>query len=246
MNTFGLNNGILLRIIGILLIVFAAQLRMFSNNLNRQKLIGWYASISDIIWVLGSIIVITLQPLEITQTGNLIIAFLALIVSYFAVSQLNAIAKEISSYELSRNVNIPSSVLWPVISDVGGFVKYADSLSSTKVTKGHGVGMIRRCLDLKDQGWNETCISWVEGEMYSMEVDTNDYPYPFHKFQGTWSVSSLNDESSIIALKYDYIPKYGIVGRIMTNRMFSKLAADIINKIIDNYVNEAKKIQIVA
>ena len=79
-----------------------------------------------------------------------------------------------------------------------------------------------------------------------MSVDTSDYPYPFHKFQGTWSVKSITQDNSTITLRYDYIPIYGIIGKIMMDRMFSKIAEDTINKIIDNYVIEAQRISIAA
>ena len=56
----------------------------------------------------------------------------------------------------------------------------------------------------------------------------------------------MDEETSLITLRYDYIPKYGIFGKVMTNRMFSRMAEDIINNIIDNYIEEAQKLQIPA
>ncbi|OLS27378.1 MAG: hypothetical protein HeimC2_12160 [Candidatus Heimdallarchaeota archaeon LC_2] len=77
-----------------------------------------------------------------------------------------------------------------------------------------------------------------------MDVDTSDYPYPFHKFQGTWSVNYIDSESSVITLSYDYLPKYGIIGKIMMNRMFIKIAKDMINDIIDQYLIEVEQLKI--
>ncbi|OLS27377.1 MAG: hypothetical protein HeimC2_12150 [Candidatus Heimdallarchaeota archaeon LC_2] len=167
-STFGMNSGLILRIIGIVLIIFALQIRGLASNPEKQEWMGWYASINDIFWMIGSIILLTVQPLDISLSGKLVIIIIATVVGYFAYAQLKAIAAITSFYELSREVNVPVEILWPVISDVNGFQKYAQSISSTLVVSGKEEGMVRRCYDLKKQGWNETCVKWIEGEMYVM------------------------------------------------------------------------------
>ncbi|MCH8907991.1 MAG: SRPBCC family protein [Candidatus Heimdallarchaeota archaeon] len=243
---FGLDNNLLLTIVGGVLVIFSAQLYVFRAHPTRQSLMGWYASINDLGWVLGSILVLALQPVNISLMGNLIIIFVAFLVLTFVILQLNALAEETITHELVRELSIPVEDLWPIISDVDGYSQYATGLSSSKVIKGEGVGLVRRCYDLKKQGWNEECIQWKEGRSYTMNVDTSDYPYPFKKFQGTWSVTPVDGTKSLISLKYDYVAKYGIIGQLLMRRMFGKVADDTINDIIDAYAKKAEEIKVLA
>lgn len=94
--------------------------------------------------------------------------------------------------------------VWEVISDVGNYHQYATGLSGVTIMSGKGKGMVRSCSD--EQGsWRETCTAWDEGTSYSFDVDTGSgFPYPFKKFNGTWSVNELDDTSSELVIEFEY------------------------------------------
>ena len=76
------------------------------------------------------------------------------------------------SLERSRLVPAAPEVVWPIVSDAGGYADYVRGLSHSEIVEGSGEGMRRRCYDTRGRGWNETCTAWDPGCGYVMEVDT--------------------------------------------------------------------------
>ena len=132
--------------------------------------------------------------------------------------------------EFERLVEIRSSLAWQVVADVVGYANYASNLSKASV-EGEGLGMKRRCWDTRGQSWLETCTLWETGERYSFEVDTSVYPYPFKVMKGTWRVKAEGDKT-LITMRFDYEPKYGLVGKWLVSQQqgrFRALAEDLLN-----------------
>jgi len=103
-----------------------------------------------------------------------------------------------------RVVSAAKKVVWPVVSDVANYHKYANGLTAVEILSGNGEGMIRTCSDEFDT-WSETCTKWVEGEAYAFSVNTEDgFPFPFKHFSGTWTVTELLPEETEIAIEFDY------------------------------------------
>ena len=138
----------------------------------------------------------------------------------------------------SRVVNAPADVVWAVISDVERYAEYAPNLSKAIKTS-NGVTPTRRCYDTKGRGWNEACVLWKEGEVYSFVVDTSppDYPYPFTQLKGTWGLNQVADGVEIY-MHFDYQPhKSGILGWLM-QRMLQRAFSPIVDKLLDNWEAE--------
>ena len=137
-------------------------------------------------------------------------------------------------YEIERRVAAPPDVAWPVVADVVGYADVAPNLSRAEVLEGEGAGMRRRCWDTRGRGWNETCTVWEEGRRYSFSVDTSDYPYPFARMAGTWSVDDAAG-GSVIRMLFDYEPKYGPLGRL-ADRLFVRGKFEAVSrKLLDNW-----------
>lgn len=148
--------------------------------------------------------------------------------------------------EIKRMVQAPKEVVWQVISDVEGYAHFAPNLSDAKIVSGSGTDMIRRCWDVKGQGWDEQCVLWDEGNAYSMVVDTQaeDYPYPIEALQGTWRLDETPDGTQI-SMRFEYTLKYGMVGKALeklTLRQNTKLAETV----IDNWIAEIEKRSVTA
>ncbi len=110
----------------------------------------------------------------------------------------------IEPHVTSKKLDASKAQAWAVISDVGNYHQYATGLSSVTIVSGSGEGMVRSCSD--EQGtWQETCTAWEEGTSYSFEVDTGSgFPYPFKKFNGTWTVNQVDQVSSILLIEFEY------------------------------------------
>ena len=145
-------------------------------------------------------------------------------------------------FEIDRMVDAPAEVVWEVISDVGGYHKYAPNLSKSEVLEGEGVGLRRRCHDTRGRGWNEQCVLWREGQLYSIAVDTSDYPYPFTKMQGTWGLEERPD-SVLVKMRFDYAPKYDppVIGWLADRLMIKRAMKTICQELMDNWVAEIKE-----
>lgn len=142
------------------------------------------------------------------------------------------------SLNMQRVVSAPAKIVWEVISDIERYADYAPNLSKAIKTS-NGVTPTRRCYDTKGNGWNEACILWKEGEVYSFVVDTtpDDYPYPFSHVKGTWGLNQVENGVEIY-MEFEYQPdKAGILGWLM-HRMIKRSFQPIVDTLMDNWKAE--------
>jgi len=90
-NLFGTENNTVFWIIGLILIYFSITI-WFEINRQRKIAVLWII-IQDYLWVLGSFILILLNPFNITLSGNIITGIIALIVLFMGINQTIAINK---------------------------------------------------------------------------------------------------------------------------------------------------------
>jgi ribosome-associated toxin RatA of RatAB toxin-antitoxin module len=136
---------------------------------------------------------------------------------------------------VERTIAAPIEVVWQVVSDVVGYAEAAPNLSEARVLAGQGVGMVRQCWDTRGGTWKEQCVLWEEGRAYSFRVDTSDYPHPLDHMQGTWSVQPHTDGTTI-HMRFEYQPKYGIVGSALAQLMAPKTAMKrLCEQILDHW-----------
>ncbi|MEE9361935.1 MAG: hypothetical protein V3U92_04990 [Cellulophaga sp.] len=76
-------------IAGLVLIYFSLTI-WYEIGKQRRLAVLWII-IQDFIWVIGSLILILLNPFKITQTGNIIIGIVAILVLFMGVNQLIAL-----------------------------------------------------------------------------------------------------------------------------------------------------------
>lgn len=89
---FGTANNTVFWIVGLVLLYFAATI-WFEKSKQRRLAVLWII-IQDFLWVLASVILIVLNPFEVTPTGNSIIGGVALIVLFMGVNQFRALNKK--------------------------------------------------------------------------------------------------------------------------------------------------------
>lgn len=90
-NLFGLAERLPFLVVGAGLLFFAGTI-LFEVKRLRTKAVYWII-IQDILWVLGSVAVLLLQPFGISMIGNILIAIVAFIVLVFAIWQYWSVLK---------------------------------------------------------------------------------------------------------------------------------------------------------
>ncbi|WP_353779100.1 hypothetical protein [Winogradskyella sp. 3972H.M.0a.05] len=88
---FKVENNTPFWIIGLALIFFSGTIVYEIKRLKPSGVLS--IIIQDIIWVIGSIVLLMFQPFEISKTGNAIIAIIAFIVLLMAIHQAVALKK---------------------------------------------------------------------------------------------------------------------------------------------------------
>lgn len=138
--------------------------------------------------------------------------------------------------KFTRHIDVPSTIAWEIISDLEKYADYAPNLSHVKIISGDGVGLVRRCADTQGGEWNEECVIWDEGRVYSIQVDTSDYPYPFTAMQGTWGVEPAGTGTQV-TMQFEFQPEKDppIIGWLMVNVMMRPAFTKIGNKLMDNW-----------
>lgn len=85
---FGTKNNTVFWCIGLVLIYFA--LTIWYERTKQRKLAVLWIIIQDFLWVIGSIILISFNPFQVTQNGTIIIGVIATIVLLMGVNQIIA------------------------------------------------------------------------------------------------------------------------------------------------------------
>lgn len=206
---FGINETTVFWIIGLALIYFSLTILI---EVKKQRAIAvMWIIIQDFLWVIGSVYLLIADPFKISNTGNILISIISLIVLFMGVNQSLALAnmdsigqKPKKRLAFKRVINANKSTIWKVISDVGNYHQVAPNIDHSKIISGQEVGMVRSCSHGKDV-WTETCSIWEEEKTYSFVVDTSalDYPYPLSFLQGTWNVNQINSHQSEIEMIFE-------------------------------------------
>lgn len=88
---FGTNNNTVFWIVGLILIYFT--ITIWYEIKKQRKLAVLWIIIQDYTWVIGSFLLIIINPFQITQIGNFIIGIIALIVLCMGINQMIALKK---------------------------------------------------------------------------------------------------------------------------------------------------------
>jgi ribosome-associated toxin RatA of RatAB toxin-antitoxin module len=240
---FGTANTKVYWVVGALLIFFTFTI-VFEMVKQRPLGVLWII-VQDILWVLGSVILLAINPFSITFTGNMIIAHVAIIVLFMAINQAKALGrvdeKDNSGLKVlrsERSVRAPKSDVWHLISDVENYHDVAPNIDKSEIISGQGEGMVRKCSHRNDS-WTETCTTWIEEASYTFKVNTDapDYPYPLEFLRGTWEVQKLADKQTNIVMTFELRYKRKIYNVILHPVMKSKFKK-IIEELLDNWQNQ--------
>jgi len=194
-----------LRGLGVGLTGFAGLVYALSKDKFVSRAMVNEIVVLDLLWVIGSIVLIAFWGHILTTSGTVIVAAVAVVVAFFAVAQFVSAAGiekpiPVAKVEMrdgklhatvKRTVRAPTATVWDVMTDHPAYADVAGNISKVEVLSGEGLGMERRCYGPKGENWEETCDLYAPGQAYGFRVhtDAEDYPYPFSELSGRWAVN---------------------------------------------------------
>ncbi len=236
---FEINKTLPFIIVGGVITFFS--LTMFIEIKKQRALALLWIVAQDILFVLASIVILILQPFDISTTGYVIIGLFLLPILYFIKSQSKGIIEmdtidHVGTKRLtfSRVLKASKKTVWDVITDIENYHEVASNIDKVEIVSGEGEGMVRSCSHGNDS-WTETCTLWEDQNQYSFVVDTNapDYPYPFKYLKGTWKVNEINTRETEIIMIFDFEfkkPYQKLLLYPMLKWKFSKVAQNLLKK----------------
>ncbi|WP_298760434.1 SRPBCC family protein [uncultured Psychroserpens sp.] len=243
---FGIASNNTFLILGILLLIFALTLVI---EVKKQRALSVLCIIiQDLLWVIGSVMLLLFNPFDITTEGHVIIAIVAFVVLQLAFVQARGLARIDEEYtrglkviRFSRTVKGTRQHVWDIISDVGNYHQVAPNIDNSKIISGDKKGMVRSCSHGKDS-WTETCTLWEDERQYSFEVNTKapDYPYPLKFLKGTWIVNELTSSESEIVMIFEFEYKKAFQNSLVHPLMKYKFTK-VCKELLDNWQHMIEK-----
>jgi len=227
-------------VLGTLLILFALSIVV---EIKKQRAIPiLWITIQDMLWVIGSVILMVWNPFNISIEGNIIIGIVAFFVLLFGFGQARGLSRIDEGanrgekvFQFERKVKGTRSQVWDVISDVANYHQVAPNIDGSEIISGEKQGMVRSCSHGKDS-WTETCTLWEEEKQYSFMVDTTapDYPYPLKSLKGTWIVDELTANESKISMVFEFEYKKDIQN-ILVHPFMKYKFTKVCKELLDNW-----------
>jgi len=237
-NLFGIGSATPFLITGIVLVFFSVTI-IFEIKRQNTAAILWII-VQDMLWVIGSILILLLDPFGISTTGNYIILAVAIIVFLMAVHQGfhlmfidSLMGSETNQVVFTRIVPTSKKEAWKVVSDVANYHHVAPNIDDVKIISGEGKGMVRTCSHGKNK-WSETCTLWDEERRYSFVVDTKtpSYPFPFKHLIGTWEITEIEPNKTEIVMIFDFAYNKRIMNLLLHPILrikFKKIAEELLD-----------------
>lgn len=143
------------------------------------------------------------------------------------------------SLRFHRTVDAPASLVWDVITDHELYAAAAPNLETVELLDGEGETLTRRCVDTDGNAWTESCTRWEPGRRFAVAVDVEDSEFHrrlFSRFEGEWGL--VETPAGVeITIAFDFEPRYGPLGRLIT-WYFDAKAPALIEAIFDRWETE--------
>ncbi len=115
--------------------------------------------------------------------------------------------------EVRRRVKANKSMVWSIVSDLEGGSGLPPAAKRVEVLQGVEYGMTRRVTGRDSHVWQEECVGWEPGRLYSIVISGD---FPVHSRQLRYTCSLAEDADTVlIRLYFDFAPRFGIVGRFL-------------------------------
>ncbi len=205
----GIQAPLILQLVGIGLVIFAAEL---IYQATRQRVTTWralLASVADFSWVAGTIVLLISFPQLFSSFGNGLVLAVAGVVLGFGAWQLWAAGH---AHKTGKNgeyrhciiveTNAPAEKMWRVVGNIGDIKNYMPSLKRSIVLDGKtpSVGAVRACEDRTGKQWSEECTEFNPGHSFAVRFlsQAPNFPFPAKTMRGGWEVTPSNAGSQVM------------------------------------------------
>lgn len=244
----GVEGSFVLRLVGLGLLLFAADL---IHQVSRSRLATWralYASIADALWVVMSLLGLGLFPELFSWSGKVVLLLVAAIVATFGGWQIWGIDRyyrqspsSLHRHCLVVQTEAPAAAIWSVIEQMGNIQRYMPSLLKSEILDNHlpGVGAVRRCQDRSGKSWMEECVAFEPGKSLTMRfvAEAPNFPFPASTMIGGWQVFAVGEGSEVMVW-WELTPKPRWLAPILLSLLASRSDRDFI-PVIRRMANEA-------
>jgi len=239
-----------LQILGVGLVMFAADL---VHQVTRPRMATWralYSSLADFLWVLGTVVGVALFAGILSDSGLLTVSAVAVFVFTFGVGQLWGINRvhRVPESGLYRHcvpvhVNASAEAMWSVVSQLGDIQNYTPALKRSELLddKAPGVGAIRRCVNQAGKAWAEECITFEPGRRLVVRflAEAPDFPFPARAMIGGWEVFPSRDGADVMVW-WELQPKPAFLAPVLMPMLAFQADRDF-PKVIQRMANAATR-----
>lgn len=197
----------LMRLIGIGLLIFAADLL---HQATRPRLASWralYSSVADMLWVIASLGLLILLPQHFRDSGIALVLAVAAAVLTMGCWQLRGIHRLHRTADpghfrhcLACRIDAPAEAMWRVLRPLGDIERYMPDLAHSEVSGEPGPNAVRACEDRAGHRWREVCTDWQEGRAFRLRfaAEAPDFPFPASEMIGGWELVPESEGCTVI------------------------------------------------
>lgn len=217
----GIGAPIMYQIVGAGLLGFGGFTAWTGTRNPINTFIAALISVADLLWVVGTILLIALAFGLLNPAGIVALLIIAVIVLFFGLRQLHGIGKV---YEVPGKTNVhklcvavetlePADKMWPIVADLANIKTYSPNLAKVVLRDDAqpGVDAVRQCTDTKGKMWGEYCQRYdpqARAVDFTFLADEPGFPYPFTTMDGGWEVVPRGSGSTV-NIWFEVTPKYG-------------------------------------
>ncbi|MCJ8314034.1 MAG: SRPBCC family protein [Saccharospirillaceae bacterium] len=145
--------------------------------------------------------------------------------------------------EKTIKVNVSSDKIWTVLKDFAAIENFAATITSSPIINNieSGLGAKRKCTFTDGSSLVEEIIEYNEGQGYTMLL--TDYAYPLKSMVATMQVKTIDDNTSQITMKTQFVVKGGPLGWLMGVFLMKPMMSGVFKKVLSGlaYYSETGK-----
>jgi len=136
--------------------------------------------------------------------------------------------------EARRRVKATMSMVWGIVADLEGDPGLPPAARRLEILQAGELGMRRRLSGREGGTWEEKCVGFEAGRLYSMEV-TGDFPVSAARLRYSCSIAE-DAGTTLIRLYFDYSPRFGALGRLFDGFGARRQLQTYATEMLDNWV----------
>lgn len=139
-----------------------------------------------------------------------------------------------TTIEIERPVAAPPSAVWANLASYADISAWNPNIAKSYLIDGSapsGKGAVRQCDFADGKNWiRERIVDWKDGESYT--VDIYEGTMPLQSARATLGVRPGQDGASTAYMRFEYTPKFGVLGSVMNVLMMKRMMSSTMAKVL--------------